>query len=203
MQNYGWDLSGPTQRKKSGWLFSKRGRAPAAHLTACSNEETTVPGHTHIKRRSSSPPCCQRELTVGLILCAAFPFSHAAPSTWPLLLAGELHIPLWRGGGSGFVVGFELGAAQLRDRGSVASCRSVRRHVHPEPSAAPGPPACPHTGWVARASRLAFRQYARHPPDFLCRLLWSCRLCTCGCTREHRQASFPLNMQIFTRSKGA
>lgn len=96
MQNYGWDLSGPTQRKKSGWLFSKRGRAPAAHLTACSNEETTVPGHTHIKRRSSSPPCCQRELTVdwSCVPLSLSPMLH--PRRDPFYYRRASHSPLTR-----------------------------------------------------------------------------------------------------------
>lgn len=132
--------------------------------------------------------------------CASLSLSpHAAPSTWPppLISRRVSHSPFDAAPDRGFVVEFELGAAQLRDSGSVASCRPARRHVHPERSAAPGPPACPHTGRVARASQLAFRQSARHPPDFLCRPLWSCKLCTCGCTRDRLHASFPLKVQIF------
>lgn len=70
--------------------------------------------HTSSARRRSSSPCCQREPSEGLIPCIAFPFSHAAPPTWPpqpLLLAGELHIPLWRSAASG-ICGSSLSSAQ-------------------------------------------------------------------------------------------
>lgn len=80
---------------------------------------------------------------------------------------------------------------RLRDSGSVAFCRSVQRHVHPERSAAPGPPVCMCTGRVARASQLALRRSARHPPDS------PCCLRTCSCARDRLHTSFPLKVQIF------